>query len=445
MKIMKFGGTSVKNNEGINKIVTILSRTNENALIVLSAVAGITNMLEELFLLIEKRKFKEAKLIASEIKFIHINYSKSLNVEIECEEFIEFCYVELINIIDSIMILNEINSRIKDRILSFGELLSAYIVYNCLLKNEFNIKYINAQELIITDSNFGEVVINQFATKLAIESVCKPVFKNTKFIITSGFIGSDTECNPTTLGRGGSDYSAAIFASFLNADKVEIWKEVDGILTADPKFVSRPIIQKELSYNEALEISNLGSKVLQNKTLYPLIKSQIPLAVLNTFDLENEGTLVSYNEGNDKNKPKNISIKNNLLIITITFYENYNISNIELINFLNSIKIDYELVSFSNTGISIILQKNSNYDLIVEKMKDFGSFQLSKNQICFSIIGENINKNLQLQEKIIQFFNKNFISVNFIESNNIKLKYYIDNDSFEEKLDELHNLVFNFE
>lgn len=442
MKVMKFGGTSVKDNEGINKIITILSRTNENALIVLSAVAGITNMLEELFSLIEKRKFKEAKFIASEIKYIHINHSKSLNVEVECENFIENCYIELINIIDSISILNEINNRIKDRILSSGELLSAYIVYNCLVKNEINIKYINAQELIITDSNFGEAAVNQFATKLAIDSICKPVFKNTKFIVTSGFIGSDSEGNPTTLGRGGSDYSAAVFASFLNADKVEIWKEVDGILTADPKFVSNPIIQKELSYNEALEISNLGSKVLQNKTLYPIIRSKIPLAVLNTFDLENAGTLVTENIDLHKNEPKNISIKNNLCIISLTFYENYNISNIELIAFLNSVKIEYELVSFSNTGISIILQKDSNYELIIEKMRDFGCFQLSKNQICFSIIGENINKNLILQEKIIQFFNENEIIVNFIESNNIKLKYYIDNDNFEEKINEIHNLVF---
>lgn len=316
MKVFKFGGASVKDAQGVRNLASIISANrSEKLLIVVSAMGKMTNALEALTYSYFEKKENTHQLF-SEIKNYHFSILDELFPEKE-----ESAYNDLNNTFVEIeWILEEEPTEnfnfIYDQIVSHGELASTKIIASYLQKLGLPIKWMDARGLIQTDNTFREAHVNWDVSESLIQKTLKAALEQ-QIIVTQGFIGGTSENYTTTLGREGSDYSAAVFASCLKAESLTIWKDVPGILNADPKLFDKTFKYDELPYSEAVEMSYYGASVIHPKTIKPLQNQHIPLYVKPFMQPEEKGTAIGLKENIDFDIPA-IIIKKNQLLLTIS-------------------------------------------------------------------------------------------------------------------------------
>jgi aspartokinase/homoserine dehydrogenase 1 len=292
IKVLKFGGTSVANTENIRKTVNIIKQGNDSQIIVLSALSGVTDQLIRTGTLAEKgdETYKE---MLKQLEKKHLDTARGLlpvTHQSSCLSMIKQHFNELEEICSSVFYLKELSPRTKDRIISFGELLSSKIISAFIQSAGTDHEWIDSRKLIRTNGNFGFASVNFSITNDLISYAVTASQK--KLFLVPGFIASDENGNTTTLGRGGSDYTAAIFASALNATSLEIWTDVTGMMTADPRWVPNAKTISRISYQEAMELSHFGAKVIYPPTIQPVMQKQIPTRIKNTFAPEAEGTVI---------------------------------------------------------------------------------------------------------------------------------------------------------
>ena len=294
MKVLKFGGSVLKNAEDVKNIAHILdlqSKNGEQIVVVVSAFFGITNKLLELVnLATNKNGYTES---LNNIKKFHFDLANALDIDAENENEIENLFNKLEHILITIHDSELLSNDLRDAIISFGERLSSFIIFSYLAKFE-DVAQIFPNELIKTNSNFGCATVNISESNDLISSCINNI--DAKIIICAGFIGADANGKITTLGRNGSDYSAALIASSVNANVLEIWKDTDGLYTADPKIVKSAKFIKQITYQEMAELSSLGNKILHINAIAPCIAKHIPIVLRNCYNLSCPGTKVSDKE-----------------------------------------------------------------------------------------------------------------------------------------------------
>jgi aspartokinase/homoserine dehydrogenase 1 len=294
MRVLKFGGSSVATAENINKIVSILEDRlkSEKLIVVVSALGGTTDSLLNSVILAsegndqykeELQKIENRHLEMTKLLIPVAQQSRVLSmVKQHCNEIEDIC--------NGVFLLQELTPRTKDRIMSYGELLSSQIIAAKFESIGFKNKWIDARKIIITNSNFENAVVNFDVSNPKIYSCFREAKES--FFIVPGFISSDKNGITTTLGRGGSDYTASIIAAALDATALEIWTDVSGMMTADPRLVSNAKIIPNVLYREAMELSHFGAKVLYPPTIQPVMRKNIPVWVKSTFAPEHHGTLI---------------------------------------------------------------------------------------------------------------------------------------------------------
>lgn len=320
MKVLKFGGTSVGSAKNIQKVIEIVKNESlsENVTVVVSAIGGITDkLLAAADKAIEKNKNYKDDFESLRLKHVEVidgllsgeSHETTLDIVLNHLSKLE-------KILDGIYLINELSPKTTDKLLSFGELLSSLIIYETMKLHDLNIQLKNSQNLIVTDSNFTNAAVNFGETN---ENIVTYYDSNDKIItILPGFISKSELGEITTLGRGGSDYTAAIIAAAMNASVLQIWTDVSGMFTSNPKIVknSKPI--KKLSYLEAIELSHFGAKVLYPPTVLPVLSKQIPLLIKNTLAPEDQGTLITHVvENRNPNPIKGISNINSVALLTL--------------------------------------------------------------------------------------------------------------------------------
>jgi aspartokinase/homoserine dehydrogenase 1 len=286
MKVLKFGGSSVANAENIKKVVEIVLKIDGDVVVVLSAMQGTTDKLIDAGRMAERG---DESYIAKfdEIKAHHLRTVAELSLDEKAAAEVESKFAELADILRGVALIGELSLRTLDNVLSFGELLATRIASAYLTEVGTNNTWLDSREVIRTDSNFGNAVVDFKTTNELITNA------NLKGLtIVPGFIASDANGNTTTLGRGGSDYTAAIFAATLNAEVLEIWTDVSGMMTADPRFVRNVRDIPRITYREAMELSHFGAKVIYPPTIQPVMAKGIPVLVKNTFAPDDAGTLI---------------------------------------------------------------------------------------------------------------------------------------------------------
>lgn len=328
MKVLKFGGTSVGSAENINKVISILEQQSKNAniAVVVSAVGGITDkLLEAANLACDNNSDYIDKYNAiwsqhnTVIEGLFLNPNKDANLQDchdELHDLISTKLNELRRLLDGIFLINELSPKTKDKLLSFGEILSSTIIFHTLKSRHLDVVLKNSQELIITDLNFNNAAVNFEMTNAKINTF----FKSNKnaIVLLPGFISKSITGEITTLGRGGSDYTAAIVAAALNASELQIWTDVSGMFTTNPKLVKQAAPIVELSYQEAVELSHFGAKVLYPPTVMPVLKKKIPIVIKNTLDPDAVGTTITEDIKPNGNSPvKGISNIENVALLTL--------------------------------------------------------------------------------------------------------------------------------
>ncbi len=313
MKIFKFGGASIKDAESVRNVANVLNHyPGEEILIVVSAMGKTTNALEQL---VECyiNEGTDCKQRIEEIKETHI---KIINELFPADEHrvhndVEILFMQLQLICD--MPPSHGFNRVYDQIVSFGELISTKIISSYLNSSGYQNKWLDARRLIRTDQNYRFARVDWNFTERMVKETILP---GNRYVV-QGFIGSDDDLNPTTLGREGSDYTASVLAYVLDAEEVVIWKDVEGMLNGDPKIFDNVELLKEVSYREAIELAYYGASVIHPKTIQPLQKKEIPLRVKSFLNPEGEGTVIR--KGSDLNPFLPCFIKkDNQMLITVS-------------------------------------------------------------------------------------------------------------------------------
>ena len=413
MIVMKFGGTSVGSAGSIRGVIDVIrqaANSGKNPFVVVSAVSGVTDML----LAAAKSalgKGSSVKGIVGGIERRHADIISGLGIapDILLEDL-----AELEKMLYGIWLVREITARTTDYVASFGERISSRIVAAYAKKCGLNAKEFNAYDLgMITDSNFGNAEILP-STYEAIAAAVEKIPSGTIPIVT-GFVGKTKEGEVTTLGRGGSDYTASIFGAALGAEEIQVWTDADGVMTADPKLVPGASTVPVVSFEEASELAYFGAKVLHPKTILPAMSRDIPVRVLNTFNPHGEGTLI-LRTADAKRDITAITCKKNIHVIHIN-----SLRMLLAYGFLNSVfklfeefKVPADMVTTSEVNVSVTVDGKFDISGLVERLREFAAVTVLSDRASLSIVGEGIRSKAGIGGRIFSVLGRKGINVEML-------------------------------
>lgn len=460
MQVLKFGGSSVANAININKVVSIVlhSKHKGKTYVTVSALGGITDTLIKAATLASEgdESYKEALL---EIEHRHLESVKALLpvtnqssvlslVKKQCNEIEDIC--------NGIFLLKELSAQTRDRMMSYGELLSSQIIAARFQSEAATTVWKDSRELIRTNSHFGNALVNVSTTNEFIQTFHQQV--EADIIILPGFIAANDKGVTTTLGRGGSDYTAAIIAAAIDANALEIWTDVSGMMTADPRLVANARIIPQISYQEAMELSHFGAKVIYPPTIQPVMKKQIPVWIKNTFAPEDAGTSIQkLIKQEDASAICGISSMDNLSLLSLEGSGMIGIPGFSKRFFeaLAGAAINVILITQSSSEHSICVAVNSTNALkaksIVDKVfaQEIETGKLDPLLIetglsILALVGDNMKSHPGIAGKMFNILGKNGVNIRAIAqgSSERNISAVISSGDVRKSINVLHEAFF---
>jgi aspartokinase/homoserine dehydrogenase 1 len=467
MKVLKFGGTSVGSAENINKVISILEQQSKssNIAVVVSAVGGITDKLLEAANLACNKNL-DYKQIYDRIWSRHNKIIEGLFINSENDKSIQKAHEELQDLISEklnelksllggIYLINELSPKTKDKLLSFGEDLSSTIIYHTLKSRHLDATLKNSQDLIITDLSFNSALVNFEITNANIQSFFK---SNTRSIVLlPGFVSKSASGEITTLGRGGSDYTAAIIAAALDAKELQIWTDVSGMFTTNPKLVKQAAPILELSYQEAVELSHFGAKVLYPPTVMPVLKKKIPIVIKNTMDPEAIGTTITHDVSPNGSPVKGLSNIDNIALLTLQGNGMVGVPGFSkrLFETLAQEKINIILITQSSSEHSIcfgisasdaqrakaLIDTVFEYEITLQKLDPI---VVEANLSIIAVIGDKMKSHQGISGKMFSTLGKNNVNIRAIAqgASERNISAVIHKNDVKKALNSLHEQFF---
>lgn len=389
--VSKFGGTSVKDVKAIRRLADIIKSKNEKVVVVVSAMAGVTDALIALIENLRVGKLNKAINKLDEIFNLHLSTSEHLKIPAKAIKQIKQDRIDLEQLIRALNVLGEVSPKSYNMIVSTGERLSSFIISEYLKSKEITALHIDSTEIIRTDSTFPEAEVDFKITNKLIQKHLMPIFKKHSVAVCGGFIASDKQGNITTLGRGGSDYSAAIIAAGCEADKLEIWTDVSGIMTVDPRTIKESRIIKELSYKEAAELAYFGAKVLHPKTIQPAVVAEIPVYVLNSYEPKHPGTKIVKQTKNNK-IIKALAFRKNITVINISSNRMLGAHGFlgKVFEIFSKYETSVDIVTTSEVSVSLNIDSEENLPAIKRELREIADIDVMKNYGIICAVGDGI-------------------------------------------------------
>ena len=455
--VLKFGGTSlasVKDIQNVTNIVSELSNENE-IVIVCSAVDGITDDLIHISEQIKKVNKKEANRVLAKISQKHKQFTTHIVTDSKIQKTLldkmKSDLSELEELVHGLLLLGEVTPRSFDYLASFGEKLSINLVSFALqqLKKK-SVPLSGKQAGIVTDSNFGESRPLMDTTKIRLSKTIQDLFDKKIIPVVGGFSGADQHGNTTTFGRGGSDYTATIIASCIDADEIWLMSDVDGLMTADPKLVNDAKLLKEVSYAEAVEMAQFGAKQIHPRTFEPLVSKKIPMRIRSTFDLSNLGTIVTATPSAAiKKTVKCTSAIRNIGLIDLTGGVLFAAPGTaaKIFTLLADINVNVMMVSSnpSESSISIIVKK-IDLDRAVNALemsllgKTVKKIVTTPNVSIIAVIGSGMSGTVGIASKVFSAVQKRNVNVIMIAqgSSELNLAFVVKDNDCKSVIEALH-------
>lgn len=459
MKVLKFGGTSVGSSDSIKKVVEIIadySGEKTHVAMVSSAMSGVTNKLVLMGQMASQNDESYLNLLR-EIEELHFNTIKDL-LKVKNQSHALASVKKMLNELEDLMhgvfLLKELSLRSTDLLLSFGERLSCYIINAYCNQQGLETELLDSRELVKTDDRFGKGRVFMDVTVKNIKEYFKV---HPQIQIITGFISSTDKNETTTLGRGGSDYTASIFGAALNAEEIEIWTDVDGVLTTDPKQVKKAFSLSEMTYEEAMEMSHFGAKVIYPPTLQPAFQKKIPLRIRNTFNRDFKGTLIKSLADSGDYLVKGISSIRDISLINLQGSGMVGVAGVSsrLFGVLANNNINLILITQASSEHSIcfaidpsdgaLAQKaiEEEFQREIEAGKIDGAV-IEEHMSIVAIIGENMAHTPGISGKLFNSLGKNGINVAAIAqgSSERNLSIVISQKDISKTLNTIHEVFF---
>ncbi len=397
MIVMKFGGTSVANCEAITRTISIVQgKLDQKPVVVVSALSKVTDLLYKISDRAAAKDKSGTLELLEQLRSRHIGLAHDL-----MSDSPSFCHeaCTIVNgicdgldaFVGAVCALGELSDRSKAIIISTGEYLSSNII--CCAMNSKGIRtgFIDARTMIITDRDYMKGEPDSSAICEKVPGAVSAAYDGNDAVITQGFVSATAEGEPTVLGRGGSDYSASLVGMAIDASAIEIWTDVDGVRTADPRKVENTKCIEKISFEEAAEMAHFGAKVLHPLTIEPAVKKNIPIYVLNSMNPQGKGTVILQNSFIEDGV-KSVSFKENILVINIFSTKMINTSGFlkKVFEIFSVNKVSVDLISTSEANISVTVDSSQKIDRVVEQLSEFADVYVDSDKSQISVIGKNI-------------------------------------------------------
>ena len=449
MIMMKFGGTSVEDARAMSNVMEIVQRErHRKPVVVLSAIAGATNALLRSAHIALEGELAKSHAELNGLLERHVSLLENLiDNRSDVQQLILTIrkrFDELKMLCQGIAILGELTNRSLDAIGSLGEQLSTMILARAMTEHGNSVELVDARTFMITDEQYGAAtpLFDRIAEEATVRIV--PFIDADKIVITQGFIGATTKGVTTTLGRGGSDYSAAIIGSALGAEEIQIWTDVDGVLTADPRIAPAAQKLKVISFREASELAYFGAKVLHPSTILPAVEKNIPVIVLNSKRPKSSGTRIVADPPKTKVAVKSIASKKGITVINIQ-----STRMLMAYGFLSSIfsvfhrhQTAVDLVSTSEVAVSLTIDNTSCLDQIVADLRAFAEVSVYDKKAIICVVGEQMRSTAGVADRVFHALNDIPVTMISQGASEINMSLVIDEDMMVQSVQQLHKEFF---
>lgn len=458
MHVLKFGGSSMGSADAVQNVLSIIKKRTESdkTIVVVSAMKGVTDRLQlvcdqsndqdvdydELIKYLEKLHFDIAR------KFLPVQMQSDLITQLK------MILNELEDVLQGVALVHEVTPRTRDFIMGFGERLSANILTALLVNENVDAQFADAREFIVTDSNFGNARVIYDQTNPLIRDYFS---KDAEVFVVTGFIATSSKKESTTLGRGGSDYTVALIGAALKADLIEIWTDVNGLMTADPGKVKRAFSIDEISYEEAMELSHFGAKVIYPPTLRPAMQAQIPIVIKNTFDSKHKGTSIRKEIAPTNSLIKGLSSIGNVTVLTIKGSGMVGVSGIAARIFSSLARADVNIIMITQASSehSVTLAVMPHQSSLAEQAiklefekeldeKIIEPLEVEDNLSVIAIVGDNMRNIPGIAGRVFRALGRNGINIRAIAqgSSERNISFVVNERDERKAMNTLHDAFF---
>jgi len=404
--VMKFGGTSVADSDAIERLIAIVRQQTAAAgasgapVVVVSALARVTDALVDVARLAEEGEGERAASALRAIVDRHVAIATAVTAGGRARVLDEVRreFDELVGLVHALAVLREVSPRSRDAVLAVGEVVSSRIVAAALNDHGVRAEWIDARSVLVTDAEHTSAAPDMDETRARARAALAPLSARGTVAVLGGFIGATEAGITSTLGRGGSDYSAAIFGASLDAGEIQIWTDVDGMLTADPRIVPAPRLVPRLSFAEASELAYFGAKVLHPSTILPAVAQNIPVRILNSLRPDNTGTMIASNGAPAAGQLTAIACKRDVTVIDITSTRMLMAHGFlrRLFEVFERFRTAVDVVTTSEVSVSVTVDDTRRLDAILDNLHHFAEASCEREMAIICAVGENLRSDPML-------------------------------------------------
>lgn len=447
---MKFGGTSVANFEAITRTIFIIGgKLDQKPVVVVSALSKVTDLLYRISDAAASKDASLTKELLTELRQRHLVLASELLDQNPVQKESALQRVNLIcdeldALANAVCAVGELSDRNKAIIISNGELLSSTIICFAMNAKGIRTNWIDARKMMVTNDAYmkGEPIVDEIVAR--VPGMIVGAYEGMDAVITQGFIASNLKGEQTVLGRGGSDYSASLIGMAVDAERIEIWTDVDGVRTADPRKVKNTKYLEKISFEEAAEMAHFGAKVLHPLTIEPAVKKNIPIYVLNSINPSGKGTAILRNELIEDGV-KSVSFKENIRVINIFSMRMINTSGFlrRVFEIFSENKVSVDLISTSEANISVTVDASEKIDRLIEELSEFSDVIVDDDKAQVSVIGKNIVRLNGMLKKTFAPLKRCNVYMISQGASFVNISFVVDREELSEVVQDLHDHLFD--
>jgi aspartate kinase len=450
MLVVKFGGTSVGDADRVAGAIEIVSERRElEPVIVVSALAGVTNDLVAASEAACAQKPDQVREIISRVRARHEDVA--LRLVQQKSDFLEAFIRQLdkqIDEVDTILrgiaLLGEITMRARDKVMSIGEKLSSVLFAYTMMMRALPGEYVSAEDVIWTNDQFGGASPDMQRTREAAQRVLVPILQRNRIPVMGGFIGRTEAGATTTLGRNGSDYSAAIVAAAIGAKEVQIWTDVDGLLTCDPRLVPGARVIDLLSFEEAAELAQFGAK-LHPRTLEPAVEANVPVRVLNTHNPTSPGTLITRAGAASTAGPRSIARKKNVTMIHVSSNRMLGAHGFlaQLFAVFEELAISVDLIATSEVSVTVTVDDKHDLDELTRRLQKLAEqVEPIDGQSIVAVVGQNVMSDARVGARVLDALGGMPVKMMSLGRSGLNLSIVVDDANADAAVKSIHRALF---